>query len=55
MIERQFEENPDLPSGQIFIPMAVNGNDAMNLINLTQPCQPGTFGWTVCRVSFEKI
>jgi formate dehydrogenase (NADP+) alpha subunit len=55
MIERQFEVNSSLPPGQIFIPMAVNGNDAMNLVNLTQPGQPGTFGWTVCKVSIEKI
>jgi len=55
MIERQFEMNPSLPPGQIFIPMAVNGNDAMNLVNLTQPGQPGTYGWTVCKVSIDKI
>jgi formate dehydrogenase alpha subunit len=55
MIEREFKLNPNLPSGQVFIPLAINGNDAMNLVELTHPSRPGAYGWTVCKVSIEKI
>ncbi|MCU0599409.1 MAG: molybdopterin-dependent oxidoreductase [Desulfobacterales bacterium] len=55
MIERQFKVNPDLPSGQVFIPSAVNGNDAMNLVDLIPPGLSGVYGWTVCKVSIDKI
>ncbi len=55
MIEREFTSNSRLPSGQILIPMAVKGNDVMNLVDLTRPGRPGAYGWTVCKVSIEKI
>jgi formate dehydrogenase alpha subunit len=54
-IEREFRVNSNLPPGQIFIPLAVHGNDVMNLVDLTHPGHSGTYGWTSCRVFIEKL
>jgi len=54
-IERGFKTNTDLPAGQIFIPMAVNNNDVMNLINLEQLRQSDPCAAKACRVRIEKI
>jgi len=54
-IEREFRINSDMPDGQIFIPLAYNGNDAMNLIDLSAIPASDAPGWTACRVNIEKI
>ncbi|MBC2714385.1 MAG: molybdopterin-dependent oxidoreductase [Desulfobacteraceae bacterium] len=54
-LEREFKENNRLPGGHILIPMAVNNNDAMQLVGLTSKEQSDSCGWTVSRVSIEKI
>jgi hypothetical protein len=35
--------------------MAVNTNDAMNLVDLKHPGPHSAYGWTVCKVSIDKI
>ncbi len=42
-------------AGQIFIPLAFNGNEAMNLIGLSPLGRPDSPGWKTCRVKLEKI
>ncbi len=54
-LEREFKQNNRLPGGHILIPMAVNNNDAMNLVGLTGNEQSDSYGWTLSRVSLEKI
>ncbi len=54
-IERNFRINLDLPDGLIVIPMAVNSNDVMNLINLEQIRQADQPGAGFCRVRIEKM
>lgn len=53
-LKRVFKENNRLPEGHVVIPMAFNHNDAMNLVSLDESQQPGSFGWTFCRVKIEK-
>ena len=47
-IERAFSANPDLPEGMIFVPLAVHGNDALNLAALEGP-------EGFCRVNIKKV
>lgn len=54
-IKRQVRFNKRLRAGEIFIPLAFNGNDAMNLIAMTQLGMPDSPGWKTCRVKLEKI
>ena len=54
-IERGFRLNADMPAGQIFIPLAYNCNDAMNLVDLTPTSAADMPGWASCRVKIEKI
>jgi formate dehydrogenase alpha subunit len=54
-IEREFKVNSALPDGQIFIPMAVNNNDAMNLVAFEEINQADRCGVNLCRVKIEKI
>ena len=41
--------------GQIYIPLAVNGNDAMNLIGLSDLTEPESSGLKMCRVRLTKV
>ena len=41
--------------GELFVPMAINSNDAMNLIDLTDLADPKSDGWKSVRVKLEKI
>ncbi|UCD88483.1 MAG: molybdopterin-dependent oxidoreductase [Desulfobacterales bacterium] len=54
-IKRQVRFNKRLRQGTISIPLAFNGNDAMNLLAMTQPDMPDSPGWKTCRVKLEKI
>ncbi|UCD32745.1 MAG: hypothetical protein JSV38_02310, partial [Desulfobacterales bacterium] len=54
-IKRQVRFNKWLRQGTISIPLAFNGNDAMNLLAMTQPDMPDSPGWKTCRVKLEKI
>ncbi len=54
-IKRQIRLSRRLSPGQMFIPLAFNDNDAMNLIAMTQLGEPDSPGWKTCRVKVEKI
>jgi len=54
-IKRQIRLSSRLGPGQIFIPLAFNDNDAMNLIAMTPLGEPDSPGWKTCRVKVEKI
>ena len=53
-IQREIKLNNELKTGKIFIPLAINGNDAMNLVELTQIGGPDSSGWKTCKVTIEK-
>jgi len=54
-VERGCRINADMPAGQVFIPLAFNQNDAMNLIDLSATPASEAPAWTACRVNIEKI
>lgn len=54
-IRREVRLNNRLEPGQIFVPLAFNGNDAMKLIEMTRPARPDSTGWKTCRVKIEKV
>ena len=39
---------------QVFVPLAVNANDAMNLIDLSDLANPKATGWKTCAVRIKK-
>jgi hypothetical protein len=41
--------------GQLFVPLAVNANDAMNLIDLGDLADPKSPGWKTCAVKITKV
>jgi formate dehydrogenase alpha subunit len=45
----------EIRPGELFVPMAINSNDAMNLIDLTDLADPKSDGWKSVRVRLEKI
>jgi formate dehydrogenase alpha subunit len=40
--------------GQLFVPLAVNANDAMNLVDLSDLADPKSTGWKTCAVKIKK-
>jgi len=54
-ISREVILEKDLRQGLIFIPMAFNNNDAMQLIELTQLGKADSPGWKECNVKIEKV
>ncbi len=54
-IERPIRVNPEMPAGQVFIPLAVHGNDAARLLDLTAVPAADMPGWESCRIKIEKI
>jgi len=53
--EREIRMEEGLGRGQVYIPLAVNGNDAMNLIGLSDLTEPGSSGLKMCRVRLSKV
>jgi formate dehydrogenase alpha subunit len=45
----------EIRPGELFIPMAINSNRAMNLIGLTDLADPTSDGWKSVRVKLEKV
>jgi formate dehydrogenase alpha subunit len=43
-----------LGANHIFVPTGFNGNEAMNLLALSDIAKPGSPGWKTCRVKIEK-
>jgi predicted molibdopterin-dependent oxidoreductase YjgC len=54
-IEREIRIEEGVGRGQIYIPLAVNGNDAMNLIGLSDLTEPESSGLKMCRVKLTKV
>jgi len=54
-ISREVTLKKDLRPGLIFIPMAFDNNDAVDLIELTQLGKADSPGWKECHVRLEKI
>ena len=53
-IERKLGCSNRVGSGQVFVPLAVNANDAMNLIDSSDLADPNTGGWKTCAVKITK-
>lgn len=54
-VERNVKLVDSLAPGQLFMPEAVNSNDAGNLIDLVPLDGTESTGWKTCRVRLEKI
>jgi anaerobic selenocysteine-containing dehydrogenase len=55
VINRKLECSNRVGPGQLFVPLAVNHNDAMNLIDLSDLADPRATGWKTCAVRIKKI
>jgi formate dehydrogenase alpha subunit len=53
-VTRKIRIDKGLDAGQIFVPTGFNGNDAMNLLALSDITKPGSPGWKTCRVKIKK-
>ena len=53
-VTREIRIDQSLGAGQIFVPTGYNGNDAMNLLALSDITQPGSPGWKTARVKIKK-
>ena len=54
-IERKLGCSNRVAPGQLFVPLAVNANDAMNLIDLGDLADPKSTGWKTCAVKITKV
>jgi len=53
-IKRKLSRSNQMGPGQLFVPLAVNANDAMNLIDLSDLADPKSAGWKTCAVRIKK-
>ncbi len=53
-IKRKFGRSKRMEPGQLFVPTAVNANDAMNLLDLSDLADPNSAGWKTCAVKITK-
>ena len=53
-IKRKIGLSNRMGAGQLFVPLAVNANDAMNLIDLSDLADPKSTGWKTCAVKIKK-
>jgi len=53
-VTRKIRIEKSLSAGQIFVPTGFNGNDAMNLLALSDTTRPDSSGWKTARVKIEK-
>jgi len=54
-VTRKIRIEKSLGAGQIFVPTGYNGNDAMNLLALSDTTKPGSPGWKSTRVKIKKV
>jgi len=54
VIKRKLGRSNRMGAGQLFVPLAVNANDAMNLIDLSDLANPKSTGWKTCAVKIRK-
>jgi len=55
MIKRRIGRSSHVGPGLLFVPLAVNANDAMNLIDLADLASPKSAGWKTFAVKIKKI
>ncbi|MBC8245999.1 MAG: hypothetical protein H8E81_00295, partial [Deltaproteobacteria bacterium] len=55
VIEREIRMDERIGQGQIFIPLAVNENDVMNLVGLSDLSAPESSGVKTCPVRLAKV
>jgi anaerobic selenocysteine-containing dehydrogenase len=53
-IRRKIVRSSHIGSGQLFVPLAFETNDAMNLIDLADLANPKSAGWKTCAVRINK-
>jgi predicted molibdopterin-dependent oxidoreductase YjgC len=53
-LEREIRLEKRIAPGQLFIPLAINSNDAMTLIDFGDLDDPDASGWKTCRVKITK-
>ena len=53
-IKRKISRSNRMGPGQIFVPLAVNTNEAMNLIDMSDLADPNSTGWKTCEVKISK-
>jgi formate dehydrogenase alpha subunit len=53
-IKRAVGRSDRIAPGQLFVPLAVNANDAMNLIDFSDLADPKSAGWKSCAVKIKK-
>jgi len=53
-IKRNIGRSNRIGPGQLFVPLAVNDNDAMNLIDLTDLSEPNSTGWKTCAAKITR-
>jgi predicted molibdopterin-dependent oxidoreductase YjgC len=53
-VTRDIRLRKGLTAGYIFVPTGVNGNDAMNLFDLSDMTAPGAAGWRTCEVNIKE-
>jgi predicted molibdopterin-dependent oxidoreductase YjgC len=53
-IRRPFKIDKNMTGNQIFVPLAHRGNDAVNLLDLSDLSKAEETGWKICRVNIEK-
>ncbi len=54
-VTRRIRIDKNLSAGQVFVPTGVNGNDAMNLLALSDITQSDSPGWKTVAVKVEKV
>jgi predicted molibdopterin-dependent oxidoreductase YjgC len=54
-ITRRVSVKKDLPFGLVYVPLAFHGNEARQLVALTQPGRQESPGWLQVSVKVEKI
>jgi formate dehydrogenase alpha subunit len=53
-VTRKIRIEKSLNVGQVFVPTGFNGNDAMNILALSDITQPGSPGWKTCKIKIKK-
>jgi formate dehydrogenase alpha subunit len=54
VIKRKISRSNRIGPGQVFVPLAFNANDAMNLIDFSDLADPKSAGWKTCAVKIRK-
>lgn len=54
-LKRILKIKPAIRPGLLFVPLAIDSNDALSLIGLNDLADPDTDGWKSCQVRIEKI